>query len=129
MTTVKNESLGSVFVKDGRLKWIHINSNAIPKKAPEPIGPTSTPKTSVQLEREAHLELIRNYRAAADELYWRYRGRGAIIQNLRMRLIAYESLISELAPEKVLSIMSSNLPSAAKKEGPTTLETGQTKTS
>ena len=104
MRKPKKESLGSAMIKDGKLKWMHINSNAIPKKESEPIGPTSTPKTTVQYLDATEYEELRQERA---ELFWRYKALKVINQRLRSRLTDLESKILETPMDKISSIIPS----------------------
>ena len=130
MKKPKNESLGSAMIKDGRLKWIHINSNAIPKKESEPIGPTSTPKTSVRptMQRAQYLdnEDLENLRMERAELFWRYKALQVINQRLRSRLTALESKILETPMDKISSIIPST---STDESGRLTYEAGRWKTS
>lgn len=139
MRKPKNESVRSAFVKDGRLKWMHINSNAIPKKESEPIGRTSTPRTSRSclngliiptepkvVMPESEMKSLEEYKKAAVELLWRYKALKVINQKLRSRLIALESKILETPMDKISSIIPST---SIDESGRLTYEAGRWKTS
>lgn len=127
MKKPKKESLGSAMIKDGRLKWIHINSNAKPKKESEPTGQISSPKTSVRPHYLRAMErLLKIQREQGEELLWRYKALQVINQRLRSKLTAYESKILETPLDKISSISQST---STDESGRLTYEAGRWKTS
>ena len=114
-------------IKDSQSILTRIRLNAKRRKALAHTGPTSTPKTSVDMTQKGLTwRQARIYQADAEELLWRYKALQVINQRLRSKLTDLESKILETPMDKISNIIPST---STDESGRLTYEAGQWKTS
>ena len=136
MKKQKKESAQSFVLKDGKFTLTATRSNAKQRKARAPTGRMSTPKVPsgyctkpvCELKDlwDEEYRLRKSFQAAADELLWRYKARGAIIQNLLSILTLEGCKISGNLTGSILKV--TRLRSGISK-APSIYETGPTRIS